>query len=273
MMERVDTLLKKINEQFAQKANINDMLITCKMIQQELVFVQQQQPHGSVQCQQIAVTILPSFNPTPVAELTTLPRPENVQTAEIQPITNVDVTEELNHSVSEMHLVKNAAVPEGEAKVLKVLEVDEANIVAELEALKRDKEQIEHIAANSKLKVADLEIEPTTTELNDALVAQGAPSLNDKLKQANLNLGDTLVEAPVKDLRKAIGINDKFLYINELFRGDEAMYERSIKTINGFSILPEAEYWIQRELKVKIGWKEDSETVQQFNQLIKRRFS
>ena len=35
------------------------------------------------------------------------------------------------------------------------------------------------------------------------------------------------------------------------------MYERSIKTINGFRILPEAEYWMERELKVKLGWDEN----------------
>ncbi|MCR6719042.1 MAG: hypothetical protein NVV59_01870 [Chitinophagaceae bacterium] len=80
-------------------------------------------------------------------------------------------------------------------------------------------------------------------------------------------------ETPIKDLRKAIGINDRFLYINELFRGDEAMYERSIKTINGFNIYAEAEYWIIRELKTKLGWNLDHPAVLQFDQLVKRRFS
>jgi hypothetical protein len=51
------------------------------------------------------------------------------------------------------------------------------------------------------------------------------------------------------------------------------MYERSIKTIDGFSIYPEAQFWIQRELKLKIGWNEDSVTVKHFDQLVKRRFS
>jgi hypothetical protein len=51
------------------------------------------------------------------------------------------------------------------------------------------------------------------------------------------------------------------------------MYERSIKTINSFSILPEAEYWIQRELKVKLAWNDGNETVKQFTQLVKRRFT
>jgi hypothetical protein len=77
----------------------------------------------------------------------------------------------------------------------------------------------------------------------------------------------------VKDLKKAIGVNDRFLYIKELFRGDEAMYERSIKTINSFSIWPEAEYWIRRELKTKLGWVDSEPVVMQFDQLVKRRFA
>jgi hypothetical protein len=98
-------------------------------------------------------------------------------------------------------------------------------------------------------------------------------SLNDKLKQGKTELMEILKETPVKDLRKAVGINDRFLFISDLFRGDESMYERSIKTINSFSIYPEAEYWINRELKVKLGWNNENSSVQHFDQLVKRRFS
>ena len=94
-----------------------------------------------------------------------------------------------------------------------------------------------------------------------------------KLNQNKAEVSHKLKDEPVKDLRKAIGVNDRFLYINELFRGDEAMYERSIKTINNFSILAEAEFWIRRELKVKIGWSESDPVVKQFDQLVRRRFS
>ena len=43
------------------------------------------------------------------------------------------------------------------------------------------------------------------------------------------------------------------------------MYERSIKTINSFTIWPEAEYWIKREFKTKLGWINSNEP---FNNLI-----
>jgi hypothetical protein len=107
-------------------------------------------------------------------------------------------------------------------------------------------------------------------EVNDTIMAE---SLNDKLREGKTELIEILKDTPVKDLRKAVGINDRFLFINELFRGDEVMYERSIKTINSFNIFPEAEYWINRELKVKLGWSKDNKAVQHFDQLVKRRFS
>ena len=109
-------------------------------------------------------------------------------------------------------------------------------------------------------------------ELNE-IMASNEYSLNDKLKQEKIEVAHLLNESPIKDLKKGIGVNDRFVFINDLFRGDESMYERSIKTINGFRMFAEAEYWIERELKVKLGWDENRTTTRHFYQLVKRRFS
>ena len=105
------------------------------------------------------------------------------------------------------------------------------------------------------------------------VIAEKKESLNDRLKQEKTEVVHVLKDTPIKDLRKGIGINDRFTFVNELFRGDDAMYERSIKTINDFHVLSEAEYWINRELKFKLGWNDSKETVQHFYQLVRRRFS
>jgi hypothetical protein len=111
-------------------------------------------------------------------------------------------------------------------------------------------------------------------EINEAIAA-GGESLNDRLKYASSynEIGSSIKTTPIKDLRKAIGINDRYVFISELFRGDETMYERSIKTINGFNVYGEAELWIKRELKLKLAWLDENETVRLFDQLVKRRFS
>lgn len=138
-----------------------------------------------------------------------------------------------------------------------------------------DKESVSIVQENGQLDmVFDPLVEIPTLSHQIKSKYDGQPeSLNDKLKQGKTELVEVLKETPIKDLRKAIGINDRFLFINDLFRGDEVMYERSIKTINSFNIYPEAEYWISRELKIKLGWDNELPVVAQFDQLVKRRFS
>jgi len=137
------------------------------------------------------------------------------------------------------------------------------------------------VSANAKdawqvdplVEVPTLSHQPAGQELND-IIGSNSKSINDRLKENGIaDRSSQLKGSPVKELRKAIGVNDRFVFINELFRGDEPMYERSIKTINNFRILPEAEYWMERELKIKLGWDDSREIVQHFYQLVSRRFS
>ncbi len=107
----------------------------------------------------------------------------------------------------------------------------------------------------------------------NTLHAKEIENLNEKLREEKQEVATLLQEAPIRDLKKAIGLNDRFLFVNDLFRGDENMYERSLKTINAFNIYPEAEYWIQRELKVKLSWPDNSDSAKLFNQLVRRRFA
>ena len=114
---------------------------------------------------------------------------------------------------------------------------------------------------------------PPTRELNQ-LVVDPVVALNEKLMQNKVELAEVLAAGPkITDLRKAISINDKYQMINSLFRGDEDMFERSIRTLNNFGSLPEAHFWMQRELVVKLGWNEKDEMVQHFYKLVSRRFS
>lgn len=249
-MERVETLLKKLQEQFAQQASADQLLLTVQMLQAELQHLQLR--HNDIQEAPVIVTV------------------SNINN--VQPEPRVPIPDEVM-----------------EEKIIDVLQVDEAEIEAELEEIRRNAETLHQMSVQNKPHIVfepeeDIptlshqrqkshpEQEKPAKEINET-AANSHTSINEKLKQSKIDLGDTLTEAPVRDLKKAIGVNDRFLYINELFRGDEAAYERSIKTINGFSIFAEAEYWIERELKVKNGWDPNKEIVAHFFQLVKRRFS
>ena len=118
-------------------------------------------------------------------------------------------------------------------------------------------------------------VEAPVVEISQASleVVKTEPTLNASEKIEIKEVKDHLVLEPIKDLRSAIGINDKFQFIQELFAGDEKSFEVGIKTINAFKIFPEAQFYIKRELREKNNWDEESNVVKQFDQLIKRRFS
>jgi hypothetical protein len=134
-------------------------------------------------------------------------------------------------------------------------------------------EQLDNWSYNNPMAdVPTLAQQQIAKEVND-FIGNDSISLNEKLKGDIKELASSLKHSPVQDLKKAIGINDRYLFISELFRGDEAMYERSIKTINNFRVLSEAEYWIERELKVKLGWDNSKTITHHFYDVVKRRFA
>jgi len=238
-MERVETLSQRLNDQIAAKASVDELLQTVQMLQSELMHLK----------------------------------------------SSDNVTAENGKVAFNIPTVLIETAPFTEEKVVLNLEIDEEALADELEQIKKTAETINSISIKNKKPFSFDPIEDTPTlihqtnseqvskkELNETM-APLSDSLNDKLKQSKKELSEALKDTPIKDIKKAIGINDRFQFINDLFKGDEAMYERSIKTINGFSIYPEAEYWIRRELKTKLGWDDQHDTVKQFDQLIKRRFS
>ena len=121
-------------------------------------------------------------------------------------------------------------------------------------------------------EIPTLAHQQSVREIND-VIGVNASSMNDRLREERIELAHVLTDTPIRDLKKAIGVNDRYVFLNELFRGDETMYERSLKTLNSFRIYQEAEYWINRELKIKLGWNDTNSIVRHFYHLVRRRFS
>ncbi|MEI8142597.1 MAG: hypothetical protein WCG90_07010 [Chitinophagia bacterium] len=86
-------------------------------------------------------------------------------------------------------------------------------------------------------------------------------------------LQEKLALEPIKDLKSAIGINDKFQFIATLFGGDEKAFEQAVKTINGFKIYAEAQFWIKSNLREQNKWDDTDDVVKAFDLLVKRRFA
>lgn len=72
---------------------------------------------------------------------------------------------------------------------------------------------------------------------------------------------------PVSDIRKAVGINDRFLYQRELFGGDAQRLNQALDAINACSTYEEAHATLKA-----FGWDETDATVEAFLKAVHRRF-
>ncbi|MEO8148872.1 MAG: hypothetical protein ABI723_14600 [Bacteroidia bacterium] len=116
-----------------------------------------------------------------------------------------------------------------------------------------------------------------------ASLFDAAPSLGEQFDDAKTlqqkftntkgekSVADKIHHQKIDDLKKAIGINEKFLFINELFEGSLASYNEHIEKINSSSEVNHARSIID-SLITKYNWDADQEIVKKFIDLVERRF-
>ena len=228
-MERIQTLINRLQEQLRLNADVAQMQLTLQLLQAELNQLQK----GSART--LGTSKVAVVMPTRVSVPTVAAVKE-------------DVREEIKAQIS-----------------------DEEPVTTPVAKAKPKTENQLNFHFDPMNEIPTFSQHKIGKEINEAVEQQ--QSLNDRLKENKTEVMHALKDTPIRDLRKGIGINDRFVFINELFRGDEAMYERSIKTINSFNIYQEAEYWMNRELMIKLGWDDTREIVGHFYHLVKRRFS
>lgn len=118
----------------------------------------------------------------------------------------------------------------------------------------------------------------------NATLFEDAPSLADNFedeetlhehiasKTSGTTLADHLHRKPVQDLKAAIGINEKFLFINQLFDGNLQDYSEAIEKLNASADLTSAKQFVTAELAGRFNWTNNNEHVKSFLDLVERRF-
>lgn len=98
------------------------------------------------------------------------------------------------------------------------------------------------------------------------------PTLNDilaKAKKGNLNSTST---AELKDLKQSISLNDKLLYIKDLFNGYNLAYGEAIDLANKLPNFEAADQFFQKNYAEKNNWAAKQATVDKFYDLLAKRF-
>ncbi|MBR5147466.1 MAG: hypothetical protein IKW54_07575 [Bacteroidales bacterium] len=149
-------------------------------------------------------------------------------------------------------------------------EEDEVSDTEEEEEEDPITDSLSDTAVDSKKEVSEKEEDSGIRAYR--IIRENIPTLGDMLEQSeDKSLAARLQRKPVSDLITAIGINDKFLFLNELFGGSMEKYNKSIRSLNSFSTLLGAKTYMS-ELQIEFQWDCTSDAYKKLNDLVERRF-
>ena len=87
------------------------------------------------------------------------------------------------------------------------------------------------------------------------------------------SLSEKLHAQSISDLKQAITLNDKLLFIKDLFNGYSLAYSEAIDLLNRCHTFEEAEEFLRINYAVKNHWDTRQATVDKLHELLKRRFA
>ena len=98
-----------------------------------------------------------------------------------------------------------------------------------------------------------------------------SPAVEQKPMMEDNSLAAKLQRTPVTDIRAALGINDKMMIINDLFKGSVERFNKSIDALNEFPTLSGARIYLS-ELQIELQWDPESLACALLYDLVERRF-
>ena len=182
----------------------------------------------------------------------------NIKTTEHQPVSGVIVNEILEYieeTITEIASEEGGKMPESEDE-------DEWQQPEPVKPVQTKKEEVVQQEISLEEVSAD---DQQSKRLGDSFSKE--KSVNDLISADSQKLETKISNMPVSSIQTAIGINDRFQYIRELFDGDAEKYAETVTKLDSLSDLKEAVVYLQQNFK----WKKTDVSLK-FVTLIKRRF-
>ena len=104
------------------------------------------------------------------------------------------------------------------------------------------------------------------------LFSTAEPTVSDKYSEQEIvTVADKINKEGHNELREAIGINEKFLFINELFNGDMSKYNKVIDELDELTTLEGVKTYLL-EVKIQKQWADDNPAFVKLSELLNRKF-
>ncbi len=103
-------------------------------------------------------------------------------------------------------------------------------------------------------------------------------TINEKISFANDNyssesLVDTIHKKTSKTISESIALNDKFIFVRELFGNQFNEYDHALRELEKMNTMADAEAYCKANLHSKFNWQDKTPTADRFNELLQKIFA
>ena len=192
-----------------------------------------------------------------------------------------DLNEALEHSrdvYERLTIIRYKALLEKQEIVQEIKEEiasEKEQSPAEIKEIIEEKVEESSFAFNFDLTEEEtLDISPNQRNLLDEIQEVGGESVNEKYAEGTQpeSVAEKMTNTKIEDLRKAIALNQKFLFMKDLFSGEKSSYDEAIDKLNSCHTIQEAKSFLASEVENKYNWEQETPAVEQFNNLLERKF-
>lgn len=115
--------------------------------------------------------------------------------------------------------------------------------------------------------------EEAKAEITEKKEIKTSRSINDiHSSSPQISLADQFGQQPIIDLKKEIGINERYLMTENLFSGDSEAFTNAITQLNQLNNHNDALDYLKKELSKKYNWNLKSNHVKRLFKLVERRY-
>jgi len=114
--------------------------------------------------------------------------------------------------------------------------------------------------------------------LNERLFAQRKNAASEEKPSLPLNQSAGIAKSPlpkqqrVRDIKSGINLNDKLLFIKDLFNGYSLAYSEAIELLNRFETMEDADRFLQTNYASKNNWDAKKATVEKLYAILRKRY-
>ena len=210
--------------------------------------------------------------PVPQIDLTTGSREDTYATMQEPPetIRHELILNEAENWEDDDHLIDESEISKSSRSVKPELNDEAAKNIPEQEAVIEPEPEPTVI---HELPLTNTNSEEPAEKGNKPKDEEKVLTFNQKMADKTASRAEQTSIKPIGDIKLAITLNDKLLFVKDLFNGYNLAYSEAIEILNRFNTMDEAMRFLRTNYINKNNWEGKPATTEKFYALLRRRYA